>query len=183
MPTRRNYSWVSATVLLRALLFLPGWKVQDTVLVEIQALVAASSLGTPRRAVVGWDSARLSMILAVLEAHCGVKLGSHDVYLNVAGGIPAYRSLPPDLAVAAALVSSITGNPLEEMGVYFGEISLSGAVRPVAHSSQRLKEAEKLGFASATFPAGSEKSGFSGQLATTGVDQLTDLVVRIAAIP
>ncbi len=150
------------------------------VLVEIQALVAASSLGTPRRAVVGWDSSRLSMILAVLEAHCGVKLGSHDVYLNVAGG---YRISEPaaDLAVAAALVSSITGNPLEEMGVYFGEISLSGAVRPVAHSSQRLKEAEKLGFASATFPAGSEKSGFSGQLTTTGVDQLTDLVVRIAA--
>jgi DNA repair protein RadA/Sms len=78
------------------------------VLVEIQALVAPSPLGTPRRAVVGWDSARLSMILAVLEAHCGVRFGEHDVYLNVAGGL---RIAEPaaDLAVAAALVSSLTG--------------------------------------------------------------------------
>lgn len=150
------------------------------VLVEIQALVAPSTLGTPRRAVVGWDSARLSMILAVLEAHCGVKLGSHDIYLNVAGG---YRISEPaaDLAVAAALVSSVAGKSLEEMSVYFGEISLSGAVRPIAHSSQRLKEAEKLGFSSATIPAGSERSGYSGRLSVSHVEQLTDLVVRIAA--
>lgn len=115
------------------------------VLVEIQALVAPSSLGTPRRAVVGWDNARLSMVLAVLEAHCGVRLGSHDVYLSVAGG---YRVQEPaaDLAVAAALVSSLTGNPLPSGSAWFGEISLSGAVRQVSHSEQRLKEAAKLGF-------------------------------------
>lgn len=150
------------------------------VLVEIQALVAPSSLGTPRRAVVGWDSARLSMILAVLEAHCGVRLGSHDVYLNVAGG---YRIAEPaaDLAVAAALVSSLAGQALPENSVYFGEISLSGAVRPVAHSGQRLKEAQKLGFASATLAAGGEKIGQMGKLSTSYVEQLTDLVVRIAA--
>ena len=126
------------------------------VLVEIQALVAPSSLGTPRRAVVGWDGARLSMILAVLEAHCGVRFGSHDVYLNVAGG---YRISEPaaDLAVAAALVSSLTGLALPADCVYFGEISLSGAVRPVAHAQQRLKEAEKLGFGSAVLPLGSEE--------------------------
>ena len=149
------------------------------VLVEIQALVAPSSLGTPRRAVVGWDSARLSMVLAVLEAHCAVRLGQHDVYLNVAGG---YRIGEPaaDLAVAAALVSSLTGLALPADCVYFGEISLSGAIRPVAHALQRLKEAEKLGFAQAVLPAGPEEpvggmGGRSFQPAT-----LADLVIRIA---
>src|SRR6188472_4062743 len=121
------------------------------VLVEIQALVAPTSLGTPRRAVVGWDGARLAMVLAVLEAHCGVRFGTHDDYLNVAGG---YRITEPaaDLAVAAALVSSLTGLALPADCVYFGEISLSGAVRPVAHAIQRLKEAEKLGFGQAVLP-------------------------------
>jgi DNA repair protein RadA/Sms len=124
------------------------------VLVEVQALVAPSSLGTPRRAVIGWDSARLSMIIAVLEAHCGVRLGSHDVYLNIAGG---YRIAEPaaDLAVAAALVSSLAGLALPADCVYFGEVSLSGAIRPVAQTGLRLKEAEKLGFASAVLPSGS----------------------------
>src|SRR3712207_3569957 len=100
-------------------------------LVEIQALVAPTSLGTPRRAVVGWDQSRLSMVLAVLEAHCGVRLSGHDVYLSVAGGM---RILEPaaDLAAAAALVSSLTNAPLPADAVFFGEISLSGALRPVA---------------------------------------------------
>ena len=80
-------------------------------LVEIQALVAPTSLGTPRRAVVGWDPSRLSMVLAVLEAHCGVKLGGHDVYLNVAGGL-RIQEPAADLAAAAALVSSLAGAPL-----------------------------------------------------------------------
>ena len=122
------------------------------VLVEIQALVAPSSLGTPRRAVVGWDASRLAMVLAVLEAHCGVRLGDCDVYLNVAGG---YRIAEPaaDLAVAAALVSSRTGRALPADCVYFGEISLSGAVRPVAHAPARLKEARKARvFGSAVVP-------------------------------
>ena len=149
------------------------------VLVEIQALVAPSPLGTPRRAVVGWDSARLSMVLAVLEAHCGVRFAQHDVYLNVAGG---YRITEPaaDLAVAAALVSSLTGLALPADCVYFGEISLSGAIRPVAHAQQRLKEAEKLGFAQAVMPgAGDEQNGGSGQRAFQPAT-LSDLVVRIA---
>ncbi|EJF75201.1 DNA repair protein RadA [Bartonella alsatica] len=121
------------------------------ILVEIQALVAPSSFGTPRRAVVGWDGNRLSMILAVLEAHCGMLFGQHDVYLNVAGG---YRISEPaaDLAVAAALVSSHENIPLPTDYVYFGEISLSGAIRPVAHSAQRINEAKKLGFQGAVQP-------------------------------
>ena len=104
------------------------------VLVELQALVAPTSLGTPRRAVVGWDPSRLSMVLAVLEAHCGVKLSGHDVYLNVAGGL-RIQEPAADLAAAAALVSSLVNAPLPTDAVYFGEISLSGAVRPVAQTA------------------------------------------------
>ena len=152
------------------------------VLVEIQALVAPSSLGTPRRAVVGWENSRLSMVLAVLEAHCGVRLGQHDVYLNVAGG---YRISEPaaDMAVAAALVSSLAGVPLPAQSVYFGEISLSGATRPVSHGPSRLKEAEKLGFGRAILPAGSigGKSGKSvpTSLETVEISELADLAARI----
>src|SRR5262249_45219863 len=120
-------------------------------LVEIQALVAPSGLGTPRRAVVGWDPSRLSMVLAVLEAHCGVRLSTHDVSLNVAGG---RRIAEPaaDLAAAAALVSSLTNSPLPADAIYFGEVSLSGIVRPVAQAAARLKEAQKLGFSRAIIP-------------------------------
>lgn len=122
------------------------------ILVEIQALVAPSSLGTPRRAVVGWDPNRLAMLIAVLEARCGVRLGAHDVYLNVAGGL---RLTEPaaDLAAAAALVSSMSASPAPEDTVYFGEVSLTGAVRAVGHMDQRLKEAAKLGFARGVVPA------------------------------
>ena len=120
-------------------------------LVEFQALVASSPLGTPRRQVVGWDSARLSMILAVLEARCGIGFAGMDVFLNVAGGL---RIAEPaaDLAAAAALLSSLTGVALPADSVLFGEISLSGAIRPVPQGDARLKEAEKLGFATAYLP-------------------------------
>lgn len=128
------------------------------VLVEIQALVAPSSLGTPRRAVVGWDSARLAMVLAVLEARCGVAIGMNDVYLNVAGGL---RIAEPaaDLAVAAALLSSLTGVPVPRDTVVFGEIGLSGEIRAVGQGDARLKEAAKLGFAAAIVPQGHPKRG------------------------
>jgi DNA repair protein RadA/Sms len=120
-------------------------------LVEIQALVAPTSLGTPRRAVVGWDQNRLAMVIAVLETRAGVRLGQHDVYLNVAGGLRVSEPAA-DLAVAAALISSLTGYNLPHDRVFFGEIGLSGAVRPVALAIARLKEAAKLGFTSATMP-------------------------------
>ena len=122
-------------------------------LVEIQALVAPTSLGTPRRAVVGWDTSRLAMIVAVLEAHAGLKLGQHDIYLTIAGGLRVSEPAA-DLAAAAALVSSLAGRPLPAQTVYFGEVGLSGAVRPVAHAQARLKEAAKLGFAGAVAPKG-----------------------------
>lgn len=124
---------------------LAGMEGQRPMLIEIQALVAPTALGTPRRAVVGFDQARLAMILAVLEAHGGLRLGQHDVYLNVAGGMRADEPAA-DLAAAAALVSSLTGASLPPTQVYFGEIGLSGAVRPVIHCGPRLKEAGKLGF-------------------------------------
>ncbi|MEX6505045.1 DNA repair protein RadA [Jiella sp. M17.18] len=150
------------------------------VLVEIQALVAPSALGTPRRAVVGWDQPRLAMVLAVLDAHCGVRLGQHDVYLNVAGG---FRISEPaaDLAVAAALVSSLSGAALPPDCVYFGEVSLSGAVRPVAHAAQRLKEAEKLGFRQAVLPAASADLPRSREMGVGEVEALPDLVANVAA--
>jgi len=122
-------------------------------LCEIQALVASSSLGTPRRAVVGWDSARLAMVLAVLEARAGVSMAGMDVYLNVAGGLRISEPAA-DLAVAAALMSALTDAPLPPEAVIFGEISLSGAVRPVSQAEARLKEAVKLGFSAAYAPPG-----------------------------
>ena len=152
-------------------------------LVEVQALVAPSPLGTPRRAVVGWDSNRLAMVIAVLEARCGVRLGQSDVYLAIAGGL---RIAEPaaDLAVAAALVSSLTGVALPGDCVYFGEISLSGRVRPVAHGAGRLKEAEKLGFARAVVPEAAAEGGRGSAppagLSITGIGSLIDLVAGIA---
>jgi DNA repair protein RadA/Sms len=151
------------------------------VLVELQALVAPTSLGTPRRAVVGWDPSRLSMVLAVLEAHCGVKLSGHDVYLNVAGGL-RIQEPAADLAAAAALVSSLTNSPLPADAVYFGEVSLSGAVRPVAQMPARLKEAAKPGFARAILPELSRGDGAADTtLALHSVGSLVSLVSEIAA--
>ncbi|MGP1352985.1 MAG: DNA repair protein RadA [Parasphingopyxis sp.] len=133
------------------------------VLVEIQALVVRLASGaTPRRAVVGWDSGRLAMILAVLEARCGLSFATSEVYLNVAGG---YRVADPaaDLAVAAALISALAERPVDADTVAFGEISLSGEVRTVSHAGLRLREASKLGFAKALLPSAvdSRESGMT----------------------
>jgi DNA repair protein RadA/Sms len=120
------------------------------------------------------------MVLAVLEAHCGVKLSGHDVYLNVAGGL-RIQEPAADLAAAAALVSSLVNAPLPADAVYFGEISLSGAVRPVAQTAARLKEAAKLGFGRAVLPeSGRGEVGDAG-LSLNPVGGLTSLVAEIAA--
>src|SRR3984893_3413341 len=149
------------------------------VLVEIQALVAPTSFGTPRRAVNGWDQNRLSMLIAVLEAHCGVRLSGHDVYLNVAGGL-RIQEPAADLAAAAALVSSLAGAPLPADAVYFGEISLSGAVRPVAQTAARVKEAQKLGFVRAIVPeAARSEGGAELELKLQFIGRLTALVADI----
>ena len=130
----------------------PALEGSRPVLVEIQALtVRLASGATPRRAAVGWDSGRLAMILAVLEARCGISFATAEVYLNVAGG---YRLSDPaaDLAVAAALVSALSEKPIPSEAVVLGEIALSGEIRPVAHAPLRLKESAKLGFEAAWVP-------------------------------
>ncbi|EAP76350.1 MULTISPECIES: DNA repair protein RadA [Roseovarius] len=144
------------------------------VLVELQALVAPSPHSQPRRAVVGWDGARLAMILAVLEARCGIPFTGLDVYLNVAGGMKISEPAA-DLAVAAALLSAREDTALPADTVVFGEISLSAALRPVGQSENRLKEAQKLGFSSAILPAGG-KSGSGNGMNLTRVSDLTGFV-------
>ena len=147
------------------------------VLVEIEALVARSPPATPRRAVVGWDSARLAMVLAVLEARCGLALGDREVYLNVAGGL---RIAEPaaDLAVAAALLSSLTETPAPRGSVAFGEIGLSGEIRPVAQDEARLKEAAKLGFSRAFAPPPRAGAASFPAMERIGIPRLRDLADR-----
>ena len=150
------------------------------VLAEVQALVSASSYGTPRRSIVGWDANRLAMVLAVLEARCGVSLAGRDVYLSVAGG---YRMAEPagDLAAAAALLTSLADKPAPEKSVFFGEIALSGAIRPVARMDQRLKEAQRLGFRNAFVPEGSS-STIEG-LTVKPLSRLSELVDLVGPDP
>jgi DNA repair protein RadA/Sms len=130
-------------------------------LAELQALVAPSGLAQPRRTVVGLDPGRLAMILAVLEARCGIPFAGLDVFLNVAGGLRVTEPAA-DLAVAAALLSAREDIALPPDTVFFGEIGLSGALRPVAQAENRLKEAAKLGFTSAVAPPRSGAAAVPG---------------------
>src|SRR5262245_37321472 len=149
-------------------------------LVEMQALVVSSGLGTPRRAVVGWDSNRLAMLLAVLDARAGVSFAAHDVYLNVAGGLKISEPAA-DVAAAAALLSSIRGVALAGDQVFLGEIALSGAVRAVRHTPLRLKEAGKLGFKAAVLPAAAEPGAEREPLRRLGLGHVRDLLDVLGA--
>ncbi|ATP21650.1 DNA repair protein RadA [Sphingobium yanoikuyae] len=165
--TNRDETVTGATV-------FPALEGTRPVLVEIQALVVRLSSGaTPRRAVVGWDSGRLAMILAVLEARCGLSFSTCEVYLNVAGG---YRLSDPaaDLAVAAALMSALSERPVPADVVLFGEIALSSEIRPVSHTPLRLRESAKLGFNRAFVPA-SGADGVKG-ISVSGFRTLAQLV-------
>ena len=165
--TQRDESVSGTTV-------FPALEGTRPVLVEIQALVVRLASGaTPRRAVVGWDAGRLAMILAVLEARCGLSFSTSEVYLNIAGG---YRVQDPaaDLAVAAALISALSERPVPVGAIAFGEIALSGEVRPVAHAALRLKEAGKLGFEAALVPAAA--AGEKSPLALSGFKSLGGFV-------
>jgi DNA repair protein RadA/Sms len=128
-----------------------GMEGSRPVLVEIQALVAPSPFSAPRRAVVGWDSNRLAMILAILETRAGYLLSSSDVYLNVVGGLRISETAA-DLAACSALVSALIGKPLPDNTIIFGETGLTGEVRTVSHTDTRLREASKLGFSNALIP-------------------------------
>ncbi|WP_427450463.1 DNA repair protein RadA [Litorimonas sp. WD9-15] len=151
------------------------------VLTEIQALVAPAAFGTPRRSVVGWDNSRLAMVLAVLETRCGVSFAGKDVYLNVAGGL-RINEPAADLAVAAAIASSAFDVPLPSDSVVFGEISLSGDVRPVGRSDARLKEAAKLGFHRAiTARPQKRDENDNSALPLIAIKALPDLIRRVEA--
>jgi DNA repair protein RadA/Sms len=154
------------------------------VLVEVQALLAPNAGGSPRRSVVGWDSGRLAMLLAVLDARAGLRLSGSDVYLNIAGGLRVNEPAA-DLAVAAALASAATETPTSPGVVYFGEVGLSGEVRQVAQAEARLKEAQKLGFEKACLPRriGGRKLLAPDGLRLDEIGHLTDLVAAFAGKP
>jgi len=126
-------------------------------LVEIQALVARSHMAAPRRAVVGWDLNRLSMMIAVLATRYGINLSNFEVYLNVAGGL---RIVEPaaDVAVICSLISAYKNKALPKDMIAFGEVGLSGEVRRISNVDARLKEAFKLGFRKFIIPHGSKVS-------------------------
>lgn len=115
------------------------------ILCEIQTLISPSFLASPRRVSIGYDNNRLSMLTAVLISRCKLPLGDKDIYVNIAGGL-SLKDTAADLAIVAALISSLKNEPLSSNTVYCGEIALSGQVRPVRMLELRLKEAEKLGF-------------------------------------
>ena len=153
-----------------------GMEGSRPLLVEVQALVAPSYMSSPRRAVVGWDASRLSMLLAVLEARAGIRFSDKEVYLNVAGGIKISEPAA-DLAVAAALLSALFDQPLPADKVFFGEIGLSGEVRSVARAESRLKESEKLGFKGAVIPPAGSFKGLT--LAIKPVETVADLARQL----
>ena len=155
------------------------------VLVEVQALVAPTSFSTPRRAVIGWDQSRLAMITAVLEARCGLQLSGCDIYLNIAGGLRISEPAA-DMAVAAALISSLTNTSLPSDIVCFGEVGLAGEIRPVAQPELRLKEASKLGFKQAMVPKrktalqkGQKQTDKAGQPKVFDCSHVQDLISSI----
>jgi DNA repair protein RadA/Sms len=151
-----------------------GMEGSRPLLVEIQSLSTPSSLGTPRRAVVGWDSSRLAMILAVLEARCGLSLTNMDVFLNVAGGLKINEPAA-DLSVAAALISSVSKVALPPQTIVFGEIGLSGEIRSVSQVNARLKEASKLGFTHAIIPTPQRSN--NSHVAKQANNKINDLTI------
>jgi DNA repair protein RadA/Sms len=115
------------------------------ILIEVQALVSTTSYGLPQRTATGFDLRRLQMLLAVLEKRVGLNLGSHDVFVNVAGGIRVDEPAA-DLGIASSIVSSLRDIPVDSQAVAIGEIGLGGEIRTIAHSERRVQEAAKLGF-------------------------------------
>ena len=121
------------------------------ILIEIQALVCQSNLGIPRRASVGTDVNRVNLLMAVLEKRFGMHLSGYDAYINIAGGM---RMTEPaiDLGIVMAIASSFRERPVGDTTMVFGEVGLSGEVRAVNFTEQRVIEAKKLGFTKAVIP-------------------------------
>jgi len=149
-------------------------------LVEVQALAARSGYGTPQRVATGLDHRRLAVLLAVLERRGNLPFGERDVFVNVTGGV---RLLEPstDLAVVAALVSSVHDRPLPADAIFLGEVGLGGEIRPVTGLERRLSEAVRQGFRRAFLSTRSRVSLPGGGLEVVGMDGIGDLARRLAA--
>ena len=147
------------------------WEGSRPLLVEIQALVDESHLPNPRRVTVGLDQNRLAMLLAVLNRHGGVGTFDQDVFVNAVGGLRV-RETAADLAILLAVLSSLKGKPLQEGLVVFGEVGLSGEVRPVPSGQERLKEAQKHGFKTVILPKGNMPKQQLEGLKLIGVEHL-----------
>ncbi|KAF1710692.1 DNA repair protein RadA [Pseudoxanthomonas kalamensis DSM 18571] len=149
-------------------------------LVEVQALVDSSPLSNPRRVAVGLEQNRLAMLLAVLHRHGGVGVGDQDVFVNVVGGIRVQETAA-DLPVLLAVLSSLRDRPLPEKTVAFGEIGLSGEIRPVPNGEERLREAATHGFRRAIVPKGNApKSGAFKGLEVIAVERLSQALEAAA---
>ncbi|WP_199609063.1 DNA repair protein RadA [Flocculibacter collagenilyticus] len=154
------------------------WEGTRPLLVEIQALVDYSQLANPRRVAVGLEQNRLAMLLAVLHRHGGLQMGDQDVFVNVVGGVKVAET-SADLALLLALVSSFKNQALEQDLVVFGEVGLSGEIRPVPSGQERLKEAVKHGFKRAIVPiANAPKEGIEG-MKIIGVKTLAEALEAI----
>jgi|TARA_B110000902_G_scaffold267179_1_gene358871 DNA repair protein RadA/Sms len=154
------------------------WEGTRPLLVELQALVDISSFGNPRRVAVGADQNRLAMLLAVLHRHGGLQLGDQDVFVNVVGGVKVMET-GADLALILAMVSSFRDRALPQDLVVFGEVGLSGEIRPVPGGQDRLKEAAKHGFKRAIVPkANVPKAGVKG-MEIIGVDKLSQALEAV----
>lgn len=169
----------SAIFLSRTQEAVPGsvvmatWEGSRPMLVEVQALVDTSHLGNPRRVTLGLDQNRLAMLLAVLHRHGGVPTYDQDVFINVVGGVKVLETAA-DLALLATVISSLRNRPLSHDLLVFGEVGLSGEIRPVPSGQERLKEAAKHGFKRAIIPkANAPKTAPEGLtvIAVTRLDQ------------
>ncbi len=149
-------------------------------LIELQALVDRMRFGAPRRVAQGLDANRLAMLLAILSRHAGVSLQEHDVFANVVGGL-ALGETATDLPLVLALTSSLRDRPLPQTLVAFGEVGLTGEVRPVAYGEERLREAAKQGFKAAVVPQGNVPRKAIEGLAVRGVSRVAEAIAAADA--
>jgi DNA repair protein RadA/Sms len=151
------------------------WEGSRPLLVELQALVDPSHLGNPRRITVGLEHNRLAMLLAVLHRHGGVMVGDQDVFVNIVGGVKISET-SADLALILAVISSFRDQALPRDLVVFGEVGLSGEIRPVPNGQERLKEALKHGFKRAVIPFGNAPKQPLQGMEVIAVRKLTDAI-------
>ena len=149
-------------------------------LIEVQALVDQSQFGNPRRVTLGLEQNRLSMLLAVLHRHGGLALGDQDVFVNVVGGVRVSETAA-DLAVLLAVMSSFRDRPLPSDLVVFGEVGLSGELRPVPNGQERLHEASKHGFQQAIIPAANKPRQAVKGLEVTAATRLSEVLDKVTS--